>query len=183
MKVLHERPPEFIMTGCMSQFRVNVDKTCWTYGDTLFVPGGWHVPDNLMAHEETHSVQQAEYLAEMKCKKCGYEDIEDGFVARLADDSLQCPGCKIERRESFTLIDGKDGWWKQYLTDPTFRFEQELQAYGMQYAFFCKHVGDRNRRYLFLREIAQGLSGPLYQVAISRSEAEKAIKETAAALK
>lgn len=127
------------MSGCMSNFRVDPRHTVWTYGDTLYNPGGIHVEDHLLAHEQTHTIQQ--------------------------------------EREG-----GPDKWWRRYLDDPTFRFEQELQAYAMQYAFYCEQRTDRNQRFRFLHQLAGALSGPLYQVAISRSDAQKAIKETAAAL-
>ena len=139
MIIKHENPPEWIMTGCLSSFRVDPMHTVWTYGDTLYNPGGIFVTEDLLAHEQTHQAQQ-------------------------------------ERIEG-----GKDAWWRQYLADPEFRLEQELQAYGMQYAYYCTQRKDRNQRFRFLYRLASTLAGPLYQVAISRSDAQAAIKEVAIA--
>ena len=139
MRVLNERPPEWIMDGCMSQFRVDVNHTLWTYGDTIFNPGAFHISDSLLAHEALHSVQQREYEG------------------------------------------GKDAWWKRYLTDAEFRFQQELQAHGIEYAALKKDVKDRNQQARALTQIAQRLSGPLYQIAMPYSECMKAIREIATA--
>lgn len=49
------------MDGCLSQFRVNVEHTFWTYGNAIYNPGGFEIPDHIVAHEEQHSVQQAGY--------------------------------------------------------------------------------------------------------------------------
>ena len=133
MKILAEKPPEWIMQGCLSQFRVNVEGTFWTYGDTIYSPGGVDLPPDIVAHEEQHCVQQAEY---------------DG---------------------------GKDAWWREYLVNPRFRLEQEAEAYGAQYRFFCSKVGDRNKRALFLHRLAATLAGPLYQVAVSQQQAKALI--------
>lgn len=141
MKILNEKPPEWIMTGCLSQFRVNVERTFWTYGDTIYNPGGLELPDHIIAHEETHQRQQFAYE----------EEVEGGARG------------------------GADAWWKRYLTDPRFRMEQEAEAYGKQYAFFCSRVRDRNARARFLFELTSQLSGPLYQVAVSREQAKALI--------
>lgn len=151
MKQLIENPPEWIMQGCMNSFRVDPKHTVWTYGDTLYNPGDIYVPDHLMAHEQTHSVQQDKY----------FEEAADAYTVTAA---------------------GKDAWWKRYLADPEFRLEQELQAYAVQYAFFCEHKRDRNERFRFALQLARSLSGPLYQLPITLSDARKAIQETAAAL-
>ena len=66
---------------------------------------------------------------------------------------------------------GKDAWWREFLANPRFRLEQEAEAYGAQYRFYCERVKDRNRRALFLMQIAGQLSGPLYQIAVTPSQA------------
>jgi hypothetical protein len=71
--------------------------------------------------------------------------------------------------------EGKDAWWREFLANPRFRLEQEAEAYGAQYRFFCDKVGDRNKRALFLHRLAATLSGPLYQVAVSTQQARAMI--------
>lgn len=61
MIIKHELPPEWIMQGCMSQFRISTNHTVWTYGDTIYNPGGINMPEDLIAHESTHAVQQENY--------------------------------------------------------------------------------------------------------------------------
>ena len=143
------------MTGCLSQFRVDAMHTLWTYGTILYNPGDIHVPPDLMAHEQTHSVQQAKYR----------ETIAPNDMAESV----------IERG-------GPEWWWKRYLRDTEFRLEQELQAYAVQYAFYCERHKDRNDRFRFVLQLARSLSGPLYQLPITLGDARKAIQETAAAL-
>ena len=134
MKILHEKPPEWIMTGCLSQFRVNVERTFWAYGDTIYNPGGILIREDIIAHEEQHGRQQ-------------------------------------EAHEG-----GKDGWWRQYLAEPRFRLEQEAEAYGVQYKWYCKRIADRNKRAQFLHMIATQLSSPLYQLAVSQLQARTMIE-------
>ena len=136
MQIVNSEPPEWIMKGCLDKFRVNVESTVWTYGDTIYAPGHGTLPDHIIAHESMHEFQQAAYFHQ----------------------------------------GGKDAWWRRYLAEPRFRLEQEAEAYGVQYRFFCEHVKDRNRRALFLMQIAGHLSGPLYQVAISPLKARQLIE-------
>ena len=58
VKILNEKPPEWIMQGCMNAFRIDIDSTFWTYGDTIYNPGGRVLPDHIIAHEKTHMRQQ-----------------------------------------------------------------------------------------------------------------------------
>ena len=59
MKILIEKPP---MLDMILQHGMNpvIDKTCFTYGDVLYNPGNLSVPADMMAHEETHRLQQGE---------------------------------------------------------------------------------------------------------------------------
>ena len=130
MKIVNGEPPEWIMKGCLDKFRVNVEHTVWTYGDTIFAPGDDRtLPDYILAHESQHEAQQVAYEG------------------------------------------GKDAWWREFLANPRFRLEQEAEAYGAQYRFYCERVKDRNRRALFLMQIAGQLSGPLYQIAVTPPQA------------
>ena len=53
-------------------------------------------------------------------------------------------------------------WWRRYLKDPKFRFDQELQAYKAQYRFAGVQIKDRNQRNNFLVGLARQLMGPMY---------------------
>jgi len=150
--VFPETPPEWIMRGCLDQFRVNVDRTFWTYGNAIYNPGRGEIPKHILAHEETHMRQQEEYCVIIKHTSVG----------KSTDP--------IEKKE------GKDEWWKRYLTDPRFRLEQEAEAYGAQYRYYCKAIsGDRNQQARFLHMLAGQLSGPLYQLAVTQAQARELI--------
>jgi len=57
MKILNELPPiwDQIVAGGLSPDTSNV---IFTYGDTIYNPGAQPIPDYLIHHEETHSIQQ-----------------------------------------------------------------------------------------------------------------------------
>lgn len=74
-------------------------------------------------------------------------------------------------------IEGAELWWGKYLRDPIFRVDQESRAYARQYQFICQTIKGRNERFNILMQLAKFLSGPLYNKAISQTEAFNLIKE------
>ena len=68
------------------------------------------------------------------------------------------------------------GWWLDYLNDPKFRFDQELPAHIEEYKQFRIDNRGRNVRRLYLRLVAERLSGPLYGRMMTYTEARKLIK-------
>lgn len=73
-------------------------------------------------------------------------------------------------------------WWKFYIADPQFRLNEELPAHEAEYREFCRNnrTGNRrNRRRLYLHQLAARLSSPLYGGLISYVEARKRIKAAA----
>lgn len=67
-------------------------------------------------------------------------------------------------------------WWKRVIADPAFRIDQEARAYGVQYAFICKRVKDRNKRVTYLLEMARMLAGEMYGNCVSQQEAMRLIR-------
>lgn len=57
---------------------------------------------------------------------------------------------------------GVDAWWDEYLKDPEFRYQQELEAFQSQYHVICEHFPDRNTRFEFLNALAGDLASELY---------------------
>jgi hypothetical protein len=41
---------------------------------------------------------------------------------------------------------GAEAWWNTYLSNETFRINQEAEAYRAQYNFVCSQIKDRNKR-------------------------------------
>ena len=133
MKVINELPPEWIWKRVQELFTVNPKVTVFTYGDEIYNPGNGNLTNDLIAHENVHTVQQS----------------------------------KI----------GKDKWWEKYLTSDSFRLSQELEAYQVQYKFYCSIHKDRNSQAKFLDFVATCLSSEIYKVNISKSDAIKKIKQ------
>lgn len=182
MNIVNELPPEWIMDGCLSQFRVDVKNTFWTYGDTIYNPGGHELPENIIAHEETHSEQQLNFVnpdLELDERGMTCENHYSKPFGHRLDNGDFCAGPGIFPNPEDK---GKDAWWKRYLTVPRFRLEQEAQAYGVEYAFYCSRVKDRNFRARFLMQKVQQLSGPLYQLSVNQIQA-KAVIEVCAGTK
>lgn len=73
--------------------------------------------------------------------------------------------------------DNPDAWWERYLTDITFRIEQEAEAYGRQFKFICSQVKDKNHRIHILVTLARTLSGPTYGNVISHIDAMNLIRK------
>jgi len=71
---------------------------------------------------------------------------------------------------------GKDEWWAEYLKNPQFRLEQELEAYKVQYRWI-----QRTRNYKYISEtldgIAADLAGPMYGNILDFDTAKKAISK------
>jgi hypothetical protein len=76
-----------------------------------------------------------------------------------------------------------DIWWEQYLTDPIFRLNQELEAYGAQYQFACKAIdeikGPASMKKWALESMAKALSGEIYGRIIGLAEAQSKIRNYA----
>ena len=58
MKVSNELPPNYKdIIKVLPEVEGN-KRVVFTYGDTIYNPGGGNIPDHLMAHEEVHVKQQ-----------------------------------------------------------------------------------------------------------------------------
>lgn len=53
------KPP--VWDEAHKHFKLDDERTVYTYGDKLYNPGGGLIPDDLDAHEATHADQQIEY--------------------------------------------------------------------------------------------------------------------------
>lgn len=105
----------------------------FTFGSTIYNPGGFQLSVPLRAHEGVHYVRQGH----------GEESIR--------------------------------AWWRRYLTEPDFRFAEELPAHKAEYRAFCQFEKSREMRARFLHTIAQRLAGPLYGRLITLQAAKAKI--------
>lgn len=62
-----------------------------------------------------------------------------------------------------------EAWWDRYLTDPQFRYEEELFAHVAEYKVCAQRVTDRNQRARLLLSTARRLIAPLYNYDPPRS--------------
>ncbi len=75
--------------------------------------------------------------------------------------------------------DYPDVWWYKYLTDMSFRLDQEIEAYGEQLKF-VKDNGVRGKLFDWIKDkIAMSLSSDLYGNIISYAKAESAVRNYA----
>lgn len=68
-------------------------------------------------------------------------------------------------------------WWDEYLTNPKFRLEQELEAYNKQYLFLKNIIRNKELKEA-LQEMAHALSHD-YGLDITYNQAESRIKKYA----
>lgn len=62
-------------------------------------------------------------------------------------------------------------WWNKYLKNDEFRLSQELEAYRVQYGFFCSINSSKDDRFKFLLKISKDLASEIYGKLCKRSEA------------
>lgn len=93
--------------------------------------------------------------------------------------NIQIPDYLIEHEKVHSIQQGDDPekWWERYIYDPTFRINQEAEAYGKQCNFIFKKVKDRNKRNAILMDTARILSSPTYGSVIEQMDAFVLIKE------
>lgn len=72
-------------------------------------------------------------------------------------------------------VGGPEFWWNRWLSDPEFRLKEETVAYGHQYRRYCELEKNRNKRAVFLFNIATDLSSKQYGSVVSLQEARKRI--------
>lgn len=70
-----------------------------------------------------------------------------------------------------------EAWWSRYISEPAFRYSQELQAHQAEYRQYCRTNKDREDRNEYLLSIAQRLSGSLYGNVVTLRDAAKAIRK------
>lgn len=102
------------------------------------------------------------------------DTIYNPFHAYITDDLIRHEEVHMEQQEADP--EKAKAWWERFIKDPQFRADQECEAYGAQYKFFCQKQKDRNRRARYLWDLAKAVSGPMYGNCITHSEAMKQIR-------
>lgn len=71
---------------------------------------------------------------------------------------------------------GKENWWRMFIDMPSFRLEQEVEAYREEYAFVKRNIKNREVVYKYLLGMAKALSSDIYGGIVTTDEAVKLIK-------
>lgn len=100
-----------------------------------------------------------------RCTVFTYGDvIYNPACLNIPDDIIAHEKVHMRQQESMSVL-GKFGpkrWWDKYLSDPQFRFEQELEAYQQQYMFARVNIRGKERLNKYLQNIARALMSPMY---------------------
>jgi len=65
-----------------------------------------------------------------------YEDTISTSSGEMSEDLIAHEQTHIRQQAEM----GADVWWKRYLEDDQFRYEQELEAYQNQYKWLVAHI-------------------------------------------
>jgi uncharacterized Fe-S cluster-containing radical SAM superfamily protein len=68
-------------------------------------------------------------------------------------------------------------WWKMYIINPYFRYDQELEAHRIEHQVMARLGHSRIARRLALKGMARRLSGQLYGNVVSYHKAMEAIRD------
>lgn len=73
-----------------------------------------------------------------------------------------------------------EGWWRRYIDEPEFRFDEELPAHVAEFKSICDQQrprwhSERNMRRTIAAHVARKLSAPLYGSLISLEDAKRRI--------
>jgi hypothetical protein len=104
---------------------------------------------------------------------CYGDTIFNPFERKMTPDVEHHETIHSRQQEKFT---NPDMWYMLYLSDPQFRLEQEIEAYGEQYSFGCNYVKNNKLRKVFLEALARELSGEAYGNLIPYAIAESKIR-------
>ena len=70
---------------------------------------------------------------------------------------------------------GVKGWWRHYLADVQFRYEEELLAHRAEYLHMIQNATCRQMRRSALKQVATRLASQLYGGLVSKQQAMEAI--------
>lgn len=102
-----------------------------------------------------------------------YGDIISTYKGEMTEDLLTHEGHHTVQQENFG---GPDKWWREYLANPQFRFNQELECYQRQYKWLKENEPNGMVRAKMLGHYATSLSGEMYGKLCTYDEAKEQIK-------
>jgi hypothetical protein len=84
-----------------------------------------------------------------------------------------------ETVHSYQQAGKPEEWYEKYFTDTQFRLSQEVEAYGMQFAYILDQGNHRDYNDGMLFQIAGKLKDPIYDFDLNYMQAELMIKRVA----
>ena len=103
-----------------------------------------------------------------------YGELITTFKGEVTEDLIAHESHHTAQHEKFG---GADKWWREYLDNADFRFEQELECYRKQYKWLVKNIKNRQERFYFTQHYARSLSSEMYGNITTYQEAYKLITE------
>lgn len=84
---------------------------------------------------------------------------------------------KVHGERQLALKGGVEEWWKRYLNDLDFRYEEELVAHRKEYRTLTEEAPSRQMRRGALKHVAKKLCSPLYGKMVTMDQAMKDLKK------
>jgi len=103
-----------------------------------------------------------------------YGDLITNCFGEISEDLMHHEPHHTKQQEEFG---GADKWWRRYLDDEQFRFEQELECYRKQYNWVKNNIKSRDEVFFYLKHYASSLSGKMYGGIVDFSTALNKIKQ------
>lgn len=100
------------------------------------------------------------------------------FIQDLNEKEIDPVLLAHEKHHSKQQGDRPNEWWDKYIFDEKFRFQQELEAYVVEYKMVKKLFNNKIQKYA-LHRFAQDLSSSMYGNLITTPEAESRIRNQA----
>ena len=101
-----------------------------------------------------------------------YGDVISTSGGKMTEDLLAHESHHTVQQREFG---GADKWWREYLDNPQFRYEQELECYRKQYKWLKENEPNGMLRSQFLSHYAKSLSGEMYGKVCTYEEAKERI--------
>lgn len=107
---------------------------------------------------------------------------EDGLIIAW-DGKIHCKETPYPQKwihEEVHLIRqkeiGNEAWWRLYMENPEFRFDEELLAYRAETDFLKKNVSNREDCFQMIRLVARSFSSGIYGNLLTTEEAFRLIR-------
>lgn len=85
----------------------------------------------------------------------------DTLYTTKEESELERHLLRHEKTHTHQQGEDPDAWWRMYGKSPKFRYEQELEAYRVQYRYF-REVNGKVKAFEFAKYLANEMASPMY---------------------